>query len=363
MQPFGLEDFFDKHEHRSDVINLASSDALPWTVGELKALGLALPSAKASFKYPDLAQLKSELKTYLRPPAGFVVLPTAGVAEAIALVLHEFADVTARLGCVAVARPNYGAFGGLADLLGLKVKTYDYSPKRGWALDLDEMRTSTRDCGLVTIANPHNPTGSILGAHALKQIAEESAARGGSILVDEIFRLPQETRSMAGAAENVLVIGGVSKTFGLPGLRLGWIVAHASRVERLRTVQQYLSLSLSAQAVALGAEVLRHWKSVSRSDLIKHNRKIVEAWAAEHADIVEISRPTSGATVCLTVRRPADQLAMFDHLVANKVMLAPGQPCFDFMPDLCWFRLSYGADTRLLTNGLKRVAKAIRSLD
>lgn len=128
MRPFGLEDFFDKHEYRPDVVNLASSDALPWTVGQLKRLGLVFPGAKASSKYPHPAELKAELRSYLRPPSGFEVLPTCGVAEAIALVLHEFADATSRSGSVAVARPNYGAFAGLADLLGLQVRHYDYAP-------------------------------------------------------------------------------------------------------------------------------------------------------------------------------------------------------------------------------------------
>src|SRR5689334_4021801 len=117
--PFKLEDFFDKYEHRPDLINLASSDALPWKGTELTEKGVPLPdSTSLSLAYPDVkGGLLPHLLDLCEPPAGIEVLPTAGAAEAIALIMHVCASrgMVTRGRPIAIPRPSYGAFHGLAN--------------------------------------------------------------------------------------------------------------------------------------------------------------------------------------------------------------------------------------------------------
>src|SRR5713226_3868249 len=101
--PFGLEDFFYEYEHAANLANLASSDALPWTAAELEAAGIALPDIKqVTLNYPDVrGQLLPVLEKFCAPPSGMEVLPTAGGAEAIALLLNELAaSSTSREQCI-----------------------------------------------------------------------------------------------------------------------------------------------------------------------------------------------------------------------------------------------------------------------
>ena len=103
MVPFKLEDFFDKYEHRPGLINLASSDALPWEGAELRERGVSLPdSGSLSLAYPDVAgRLLPQLFRLCDPPSGIELLPTSGAAEAIALIMH----VCAVRGMITYDRP------------------------------------------------------------------------------------------------------------------------------------------------------------------------------------------------------------------------------------------------------------------
>jgi hypothetical protein len=114
MIPFALEDFFDHYEHKPGLINLASSDALPWSAASLGSQGVAARDVVPdTLAYPDVkTSLCSGLNRLLNPPDGIKVLPTSGAAEAIALVMHEHADRfrTNGNGRMAIPAPTYGAF-------------------------------------------------------------------------------------------------------------------------------------------------------------------------------------------------------------------------------------------------------------
>jgi aspartate/methionine/tyrosine aminotransferase len=365
MIPFRLEDFFDEHEHRPELINLASSDALPWSVASLRALGILAGDEPLTLAYPNVQErLLPHLMRHCNPPAGIELLPTSGAAEAIALVMHEHADrhKGEDKGCIGIPSPSYGAFHGLAELLGIPSKTYAYHPSRGWAPDFDEMLGLSRQCAALVVTNPHNPTGQVIPADVLGQMAESLAARDGTLIVDEVFRVPGETESAIGFGRHVVVIGSLSKTYGLPGLRLGWVAADQERLKRLRTVQQYLTLTLSAMTVALGAAILQQVEKFSRAALIRDNRRILTDWAAAHDSIVSISAPAGGTTTCLAVDTAVAELELFKRFEKNGVLLVPGSQCFAVSPGIRWFRLGYGTESDRLRDGLERISATLRTL-
>jgi aspartate/methionine/tyrosine aminotransferase len=359
MLRFRLEDFFDEYEHRPNLINLASSDALPWDASILD-FGIA-EIARSSLGYPDPKRLLRPLENALAPPPGVGLMPTSGAAEAIALAMHEVAASCSEGDCVvALPSPSYGAFRGLASLLGLKVKQYDYRPSAGWRPDVDEMCNLAKECSAFVVNNPHNPTGYVIPNRDLEHLSKILSSRGAVLIVDEVFRFPDETQSAIGLDHNVVVLGSLSKTHGLPGLRLGWIVTHGERLSRYRTLQQYLSLTLNSFSVNVGCSVLNNLAKFDRANLVRFNRKIVTDWAERLQERISISAPLGGTTICLAADGRLSEEMLFEASLAAGVLIAPGNRCFEAGVAQTWFRLGYGAETKSLELGLLRLGAVIQ---
>jgi aspartate/methionine/tyrosine aminotransferase len=365
LVPFGLEDFFDEYEHRAEFINLASSDALPWTSTDLHNKGISLAEdADFTLRYPDARQrLLPGLERLSKPPAGIVLLPTAGAAEAIALAMHEFS--ASSLGgnrTVGIPRPAYGGFHGLAALLGLPIEKYEYHPSRDWTPSSTELLELSGRCGALIVTNPHNPTGQVMSLDMLAHLKDKLSSHGGILIVDEVFNVAGEAESAMALGPDVVVIGSMSKTYGLPGLRLGWLAIDQGRLVRMRTIQQYLTLSLSAMTVALGSAILETPGQFSREELILDNRQLLHDWADAHCGVVSISAPQGGTTVCLKVDTAVDETDLFGRFLKQGVLLAPGTRCFECRYDVPWFRLGYGAQSQALQQGLERVSTVVNGL-
>jgi aspartate/methionine/tyrosine aminotransferase len=366
LLPFTLEDFFDEYEHRDDLINLASSDGLPWSIADLQRMGVAFPSnADTILSYPNVhAVLVPGLRRFCGPPPEIGILPTSGAAEAIALVMHELSttdgDKDARP--IGIPQPAFGAFRGLASMLGINTETYDYHPSRRWTPDVNEILGLAAHCRALIIINPHNPTGYVIPHDLLVTISNHVALNGGTLIVNEVFRTPDDAESAIQLGSHLVVMGSFSKIYGLPGLRLGWVAANSARLERLRTVQQYLTLSLSAMTVALGAAILSKPEDFSRAALIRKNRQIVKEWASQHGDTVSISSSAGGTTACLTFNTAMEESKLFEAFVRAGVLLVPGGQSFKFGPKLPWFRLGYGTDSGRVRRGLDLISTVIATL-
>jgi aspartate/methionine/tyrosine aminotransferase len=363
LEPFLLENFFDTYEHRADLINLASSDALPWTANELQDLGLRIDSGalQNGLGYPDIKRLIIPPLTALcHLPDGWSVLPTNGAAEAIALVLHELsADGDGK--SIAIPAPGYGAFYGLPKLLRLDVRTYSYQQNSGWKMDRAELLRLAKTCDIVVVVNPHNPTGQTMDNRSLEELAATLTNDGKTLLVDEVFRITDEASVAAQAAQagqNVIVLGSLSKTYGLPGLRFGWAIAKNEHINRMRTVQHYLSLAPSALTASLSADLLGSLSELSRGKLIRENRQALRAWAQVHASQVQISEPQGGTTVIIEFEGGASECQLFNAFIQQGVLLTPGSK-FEGAGGRVWFRLGYATDTELLKEGLNRIIRAL----
>jgi aspartate/methionine/tyrosine aminotransferase len=219
------------------------------------------------------------------------------------------------------------------------------------------MYALAKECSAFIANNPHNPSGHVIPHDQLEQISEIVSSCGGVLIVDEVFRFPDETRSAIEIDNDVVILGSVSKTHGLPGLRLGWIAAREARLSRYRTLQQYLSLTLNSFSVAIGCSVLNDLAKFDRLDLVRGNRHIVANWADRLRGRVSISAPSGGTTICVTTASAEDSL--FEASLDAGVLIAPGSRCFERGLAPTWFRLGYGTDTNKLTLGLERLEKVI----
>ena len=132
--------------------------------------------------------------------------------------------------------PNYMQTWGLSRAFGGTIREWRLVEDREagrWRVDLDELeRLVTPRTKMIVICNPNNPTGARLTAADLDGIARIADRHGAWILSDEVYRGAEidgvETASMWGRSPNAIVTSGLSKAYGLPGLRIGWIVGSAA---------------------------------------------------------------------------------------------------------------------------------------
>lgn len=359
LYSFALEDFFREYEHLNDLVNLASSDAHPWMLREIidRCPGLRQVMDRIDFKYPDVeGTLLPSLERFCRLPPGLNALPTSGTAEAIFLALAALRCRDREHLRIAIPWPSYGAFDGISHLLGYDVVRYRYRPDADWSLDADELLEKCTESDVVVINNPHNPTGHVIADDLFDKVSEVVRRKRGVLLVDEVFRLPEDCSSATRLGPHVIVFGGVSKVYGMPGLRLGWLIADETWLGQMRTLQQYATLSLSSLAVALGAIILDHIDHFSRRELLRRNRRIVEEWSSRHAEALRAIPSPAGTTAILEIRSSAREDELFHAFLDKRVLLVPGFRCFGGDYHGAWFRLGYGAAEDVLRKGLDAVA-------
>jgi aspartate/methionine/tyrosine aminotransferase len=363
LRPFALEDFFAEFEHRPGLLNLASSDAAPWTLQEVfdHCPDLKTAFARLSLNYPDVREsLVPALQKFCQPPPGMDILAVSGAAEAIFLVLTERRSQRNGQLRVAVPRPSYGAYAGISELLGYEITDYGYTNDGEWSLDADGLRQAATSADTLVINNPHNPTGRLIDEQLLQEISEIVAKRHGTLLVDEVFRLPDNCPSAIRLGAHVTVISSLSKVYGMPGLRLGWIVTSQTNIPRLRTLQQYTTLTPNVFAQAVGREVLTHIESFSRRDLLKTNRALLLTWARQNSDIVRLIPPDASTTAVLEINTDQSEDDLFKLFEITGVLLVPGSRCFSVENPKPWFRLGYGGSETVLRDGLETISQALR---
>jgi len=184
------------------------------------------------------------------------ILITPGASGALLLASQLLAGPGDR---VLMADPNYPCNRHFMALAGAEVDAVPVGPESGWQLDAELVARHWReDTRLAMLATPSNPTGHMLDADRLAAVADTVKARGGELLVDEIYQglcydLPP--LSAAATTPDAFVVNSFSKYFGMTGWRLGWLLAPEAAVEPLTRLAQnvFLAASTPAQHAALAA--------------------------------------------------------------------------------------------------------------
>ncbi len=291
------------------------------------------------------------------------VLITTGTSEANFLALTTLVE---RGDDVVVVMPNYMQVHGLARGLGANVREVWLHEDAGWTLDLDRLRSAlTPKTRLICICTPNNPTGQILSAAALDQVAEMARTSGAWILSDEVYRGAEldgvESATMWGRYDRAIVTGGLSKAYGLPGLRLGWIVAPPERIEAAWAQKDYTTI-----AVASVSEILAEAALTRRELLLERTRRILcerwpvlEGWAKAHGGRLHWTAPRAGAICFFGYSYPVDSWPFVDAMIRERsTMIVPGS---HFLMER-HLRIGFGGPLAILRAGLAEVDAALAAL-
>jgi aspartate/methionine/tyrosine aminotransferase len=330
---FQQEEFFERYQFNCRYM-LALSGVQPLTMGELTAM---LGDTGADV---DLGYMPSAGYSYLRDRIAALypgatrehVLVTVGATEALLIVVNLLVKPGDEAVCL---WPSYQPLHGSVTAAGGNVRFVRLDPAAGFRIDLDAVRAAvTPRTRLVMLNSPHNPTGQDVPTAELVRLAEDLERRGIYLLVDEVFRRmwPGARDSAWVERANVVVVDGLSKSFGLPGLRIGWFVADPDLVVRGRQYRVFTSMNPGALDQALATAALH-----ADERLLERTHRFVRGglrqaldWFTEHEEFFNVVEPAGGGLLFPQLRLDVPSHAFCVQLVEQTgVLLAPGSDCYD----------------------------------
>jgi len=365
IQPFVMERWQSVYEYTVEL-NVSESGVQPMTLEELAGDAETLRNiTRTALGYPQTNGSETTragvASLYLgATPAN--VLMTSGCAEAnflVAMGLIEPGDE------VVILQPNYMQVAGVARALGAKVRVLWLHEDLGWQPDLDELRrTVTPNTKLFALCNPNNPTGATLGERTMTEITHALEKSGAWLLSDEVYRGAEReldtTPSFWGRYEKVICTGGMSKAYGLPGLRVGWMVAPESITDKLWGYHDYTSIAITALSDKLAGLVLepeRHARVILRTrSIVQQQYPIVAEWVARHGSDFAHVPPAAGAISWVRYKSGPKSDDLAESLRARKnTLIVPGTQ-FEMENHM---RIGFGYNPDVLTRALVRVDEVL----
>jgi aspartate/methionine/tyrosine aminotransferase len=343
IDKFRLERAQSVYENEVEY-NLSESGVEPLTVRDLltdesqrsSLFGLELKYAQSN----GSAELREHIASFYPDATRDNVLVSTGTSEANYTTLWGLLEEGGR---AAIMLPNYLQSLGIARAYADRADAYrlaevDDNGRRRWALDVDSLhRAVSKQTRLIMVTNPNNPTGAVLTEAEMDEIIRVARRAGAWLVVDEVYRGAEVrgnwlTPTFWGRYGKVIVTGGLSKAYGLPGLRVGWVVGPKREVERLWSYQDYTTITpsvLSDRLAAAATEPRRREQIFSRTRaIIRRNLPPVEAWIATHADIFDYIPPVAGAIVFIKYRLPIASDKLSERLRIEHSVLIPAGAYF-----------------------------------
>lgn len=376
LPPFLLERWMTRHETRVQY-DIAESGILPLTTNDL--LDFEPPAERAATLERLLAtplgyseacgtlELREALaSTYTRGDAGHMLV-TTGAIEANYLLYTVLLSPGDH---VIAPYPAYQQLYEVPRAIGCDVSLWHVGPETGYRYDVDALeRMLTTKTRLIVVNTPHNPTGAMLAPADAARVYALAESVGARVIGDEAYRWldvpggepfagPMFDRGGAGIS-----VGTLSKPFGLPGLRIGWIAADPELIAACWSQRDYITLSPGKLNDALARLGLRHRDAIvaRNTRIISANLAAASAWIAARPFLAWT--PPRGGLLALLKYDPAvinvPSLALADRLAEEQsVMLAPGS-AFGYEHHL---RLGIGQRPDIFGEGLRRAGVVLDQL-
>lgn len=369
FQPFELERIMSDWENAVDY-NLSESGAHPTTLRELVGESLHVDDLLATqLNYPQVngtLELREKIAALYPGATPDNVLVTVGCAEANFITVQTLLEPGDEM---AVMVPNYMQIWGIGHNLGCRVRTFHLREGQGWALDVDELNdVVTRRTKLVAICNPNNPTGAILTEQEMGTLVAAAERVGAWLLADEVYsgaeRLTDDqTPSFWGRYERVLVTNSLSKAYGLPGLRIGWVVAPSMIRDDIWRRHEYTTISATMlsnklAAVALSPEVRQRLVRRVR-DYIRTGFPIFEEWLVQHQGTLSLVPPRATAIAFPRYHLEIGSTEFVERLIHEKSVLVGAGKHFGIEHHV---RISFGLPGEVLRPALDRIHELIVDL-
>jgi len=367
FHPFLLENYLSDHEQQVEY-NYSESGVHPLTLGELLDLaGTDLSSlGPVLLNYPEVRgnrALRERIAALYEGAHADNVLVTVGASEANHLVAATLLEPGDR---VVAMQPAYRQLSGNVLNLGFEVASLPLDEARDWAVDMTAIdAVVTPGTRIVSVINPHNPTGHILTEAERDALIAAADRVGAWIVADEVYAGAERdgrpaTRSLWGDYDRVIAINSMSKAYGLPGLRTGWLVAPEDLVGQLWRRHEYATISASMLGMVLAELAL---SEAVRPRLIERARRLIDRGfdvlmreLSAHPAVYSVVPPEASAMCVVRFDLPIGSREFADRLVADYGTLVVPGDCFGLDRH---FRFSSALAEPYLVEGLGRINRLV----
>lgn len=269
---------------------------------------------------------------------------------------------------VAMEVPNYMQMPGVARSLGANVRTFHLRQADGWEPDWDEFDAAvTPRTRLLYLSNPNNPTGAVLSAGAMRRMVDRCQQTGTWLLADEVYlgaEIDRErTASFWGMGDRVIVTSGLSKAYGIPGVRIGWIVGPPDLVAHCWSQHDYLTIGpnkLSDRVARVAVEPQNRERCYARTrEILRRNLPLAREWVAGFNGRLTWREPQAGAIGLMKYDAATPSLEIADRIRVNQsTLIVPGA----HVGLEGHIRIWLGGREEFLREGLRRIAEELRPL-
>ena len=336
FHPFQVEQFLSELEH-GVTFNFSESGVHPMSLQGLVDLAdIDMDIFMATMlDYPQVngtQVLRETISSFYPGASAEGVMITVGATEANTLVANTLLQPGDNIVCF---RPTYEQISGNAMNKGNEVRWVDMVEGQGWGVDGRALDNAVDDnTRIIHVVNPNNPTGRVLSESDRDRIVAAAQRVGAWIVADEVYIGTEregdtETASFWGSYDKVLIVNSMSKAYGLPGLRLGWLVGpenviHASwrRHEYASIAASMLSMELAAKALA---EPARSKLKARARRLIRQGFDVLTQKLAQHEGVYDVVPPQASAMSFVHFELPISSEDLATRLLREQDLLViPG---------------------------------------
>ncbi|WFR59235.1 aminotransferase class I/II-fold pyridoxal phosphate-dependent enzyme [Anaerocolumna sp. AGMB13025] len=350
LRTFQLEDYYDKHEFSTPYL-LSQSDCESMTIRELLSFE---PGAEEAFLETWLGYTEVKGDVRLREKAAALyktcqseeILIHAGAEEAVFNFMQIFLQTGDHM---IYLSPAYQSLYEVAASRGCEVSPWKLcQSEEGWSCNFDDLvGLIKQNTKLLVINTPHNPTGYSFTEEELKRIAVLAREHNIFVFCDQVYKDlewdGEEHSWFCDLYENSLSLGVMSKAYGLPGLRIGWIATHNKEVyESMVKYKYYTTICSSAPSEFLSVLALKHRDRILKRNisLIKDNIEYAENFFEKYSDLFINNKPQAGPIAFHKLKITGGITGFCEKLIEKKgVLLLPGDV---YEVDGDYFRMGYG---------------------
>ncbi len=351
LPTFKLEEFMKKYEFSTPLM-LCCSETESWKLKDL--IKLADPETKELWDHlslgytesPGLPLLRKEIARLYANIDEEHVLTFAGAEEGIYCSIQGIVKPGDH---VIVVDPCYQSLASLPISFGADVTKITLDPRKGWQLELADLKKAMRpNTKLILFNYPHNPTGTLLSKEVFEGVIELARKCGAYIFCDEVYRyleIDERDRlpSFAEAYEKGVTLNVMTKSFGLAGLRIGWLASQDDDfLQKAGSYKLYTSICNSAPSEILALIGLRAKEQILKRsrDIVLGNYRLLVDFMKRHEKILSWVPPQSGTIAIIELLLPIPVEKFHQDLVDEMgVLIMPGT-IFDIPGN--FFRVGFG---------------------
>ncbi|MEO1286195.1 MAG: aminotransferase class I/II-fold pyridoxal phosphate-dependent enzyme [Chloroflexota bacterium] len=348
LKPFKLERYFAQYEFSAPYL-LSPSDCEPLTIPELisfasderrqqwETLWLGYTESQG---HPELLSLISDLYTQITPQQVMTAVPEEAIFIAMNTLIHSGEHMI-------VMHPGYQSLYEIAEGRGVEVSFWQ--PPSQWRFDPDTLETLRQDNTRMLVVNtPHNPTGAHFTVEEWDAIIAFAQKYDLWLFADEMYRYSEYDDSdrlvaACDAYEKAISLSGLSKSFALPGLRVGWLATqHQEALNRFTTFKDYTTICGSAPSEILAIIALEAKSAILERNLaiISHNLSVLDDFFQIHDKHFKWMRPKAGTITFVDYLGDESIQELADNLVETKGLMILPASVYDYQGN--YFRLGFG---------------------